>query len=193
MNCVTCQESLGRCFDTGEIPQGPVEQHLRTCEACAAFQAQLADLDGLLAMPVAVETDEVFVARVQAAVALSSRVPFPHWARVAVVLGITLAALGGGWMLDGVIYMPVSDLGWSQPDLSSLPTGQQMATQFTMLPETMLSLLMQIPGALMDGAEGAADSLRGPLDQHGAIVWAAGIVGVIVLLLVNTRERGHLA
>ena len=193
MNCTTCQEALGLCFDEGKSPQGTVKEHLHRCEACAAFQADLEGLDNLLAMPVVVETDDRFVARVEEAVARSSRVVFPVWARAVAAVAITLAALGGGWLLDSFVPASVSDVALWQPDLPAFPTRQQVTTELTALPESMFSLVAQIRGSLKGTVEALTVYLRAPLDQHGAFVWSACAVGVILLLLVNTRERGHLA
>ena len=68
-----------------------------------------------------------------------------------------------------------------------------MTTELTALPESMFSLVAQIRGSLKGTVEALTVYLRAPLDQHGAFVWSACAVGVILLLLVNTRERGHLA
>ena len=193
MTCEGIQEKLDTCFDTGDVPDAGLQRHLDTCSACANYQAELEGLDILLHHPAPLEDDLALVARIQAAVAKERSVRTPLWMRVAVCLGVIAASIAGGWVIDTYNYSPELTVSRWLPSESLLPDWSLLRAELQALPAELHVETAEITATFAAIWTKAGSWLSSLLSTNSLLLWGACIAGLIVVVMLDTREARRTA
>ncbi len=193
MTCEDMREKLAACFDAGDVPDASIQRHVDTCSACAAFQAQLEGLDDLLRHPTPVEDDFALVARIQAAVANARPVRMPLWMRVAIGLAVVAASIAGGWVID--VYSVVPEMTASRwlPSEGLLPDWSLLGAELQALPAELQLETAEVAATFSGILAEAGTWLTSLVNTNSLLLWGACIAGLVLVIMVDTREARRTA
>ena len=194
MKCEAVRTVLSDSFDTGELLDASVQAHLDNCATCAAWHAELDGLDGLLRQTTPVEDDPVLVARIQAAVARSSRpwVP-PRWLGAGVAAAIVVLSMAGGWVIDTYGQDPA--LSWAAvlPTEPLLPDWDLLRTEMVLLPMQVETEMAQMSDGVVGVWSTTATWLSAHFQGNSILLWGACLLGLALVIVINRHEAHRLS
>ncbi len=193
MKCEAARNALSDSFDTGVSPDAAVEVHVETCAACAAWQAELANLDGLLCQTTPVEDDPVLVARIQAAVAQARPWVMPRWLGAAVAATLIVLSMAGGWVIDTYGELPVWTWAAVSPTEPLLPDWELLRTEMVLLPMQVETEMAEMSDGVVGVWSTTAAWLSAHLQGNNLLMWGGCLGGLVLVMLINRHEAQRLS